>query len=201
MSLSPSAQIRNHWLQLLGIAAVLAALDQLAKGGVRSLLSPGARLPVLDGILQVRYVQNYRGLSWWLPDLPGWFGPVLDILFLLIVLGVIPVYLFYAGKKRTSGWARISAICLTAGALGHLSDGLFAPYTVDFIQFFNWPSANFADFYSYLGLGALILECVWLARKGGHHWKGMRPFLATMAQTRREFLQFLIENLRINQQD
>lgn len=150
----------NRLLLLIGIACLLVVMDQASKAIVRTAMIPGSSVPLIDGILRITFVQNFRGFSWWVPTLPAWTKPVFQALLIFIVVAAFPVHAFYSRTRRQSIWTDVAAVGLAASAGGHLVDGFFVPYATDFIQVFHSPSANFADLYSYVGIGALTLEMI-----------------------------------------
>jgi len=64
------------------------------------------------------------------------------------------VYRFHALRTGGSGWATVAAVCLAGAAGGHVTDGLFAPWTTDWIQLLEMPAGNLADLYAWIGLAA-----------------------------------------------
>ena len=150
----------NRLLPLIAIACLLVFMDQVSKAIVRTAMAPGSSIPLLDGALQITFVQNFRGFSWWVPTLPAWAKPVYQALLIFIVLAAFPVRTFYSHTRRQSIWADVAVVDLAASAGGHLMDGFFVPYATDFIQVFHSPSANLADIYSYVGIGALTVEMI-----------------------------------------
>lgn len=173
----------------IGWAALWVIVDQAAKALVRATLSPGERIPLIDGILFLTFVPNERGFSWFVPDLPAGSQAVFLLVRLILLALAFPVYDFYAHCGQARRWSWVALVALSAGLAGNLLDDLFVPYTTDFLQVWHSPSANFADLFSYAGLGALALEMI-SGRKRGP-WPGLRASLAQAAQTRRAFLAFL----------
>jgi len=192
----PSGPERNRVLQLSAIAGLLILVDQVSKAIVRRTLAPGSSLPLMDPVLRITFFQNFTGFSWWVPALPPWAGWVLRALLILILLLAFPVYLFYTHTRRQSIWADIALVGLVASCLGHLMDDLFTAYTTDFIQVFNSPSANFADCYAYVAIGALGVEMIRVLRLGKPQWKGFRYLVASGIATRSEFLEFIGKGIR-----
>lgn len=151
------------------LTGLLILVDQGAKALVRAFLSPGMRLPLIDGLLYLTYVQNYRGFSWFVPDLPGWVHLAFFLLRLIILGLAFPVYAIYTQTVRRSRLAWIALLGISAGVLGNLIDDLFFPFTTDFLQVLRSPSANLADLYAYIGVAVMTLETVvWIRdRKPG----------------------------------
>lgn len=176
------------WLIITGL---LVLVDQGTKAIVRAFLYPGSRLPLIDGFLYVTLVQNYRGFSWFVPTLPLWVHLAFFILRVVIVMMAFPVYRFYSQTVPESRWAGVAVFGVSAGVLGNLTDGLFLPYTTDFLQVFGSPSANFADLYAYIGVAALGVETIAWFHLCKPKWRGFRHFLAERTRIWKAFFKFL----------
>jgi lipoprotein signal peptidase len=169
---------KNIWVWPCWLAIIVLVLwDWISKTIVRADLLPGQSVSILGNALKITYVQNYRGVSWWVPELPAWSNLILRGLFLLVILAADPVYLFYVNQRRHTAWVDIAFVGIVASCMGHLLNDLFFSYTVDFIQLYHSPSANFADIYSYVGIITLVIETVQVCRSREHIWKGIRQFV------------------------
>jgi lipoprotein signal peptidase len=173
------------------LISLLVAIDQLSKLGVRATLAPGSTLPLLDDLLRITFVPNYRGFSWFVPVLPEWVKPPFLLLRLLILLMAFPVYQFYRQSGQGSRWATVALIGISAGTIGNVLDDLFFPYTTDFLQVCRSPSGNFADLLSFVGVGALLVEVSLRWRRDKPCWKGIRHHWAEATRVRQAFLAFL----------
>ena len=188
----------NRLFQLIALVCLLVIVDQAAKAVVRKALTPGGSVPLIGDALRITFIQNYTGFSWWVPALPSWVKSVFRVVLFFIVLLAFPVHIFYTQTRRQSIWADIAVVGITASGWGHLLDDLFVPYTTDFIQAFHSPSANLADVYSYVGIGALVVEMVLVLRVHKSRGKGFRHLLAGAVRTRKEFLEFIIRGMRFS---
>ena len=188
---------RTHIFRLIALALLLVVVDQASKAIVRTTMSPGESVPILGDVLRIHFEPVFSGVSWFVPDLPVWARAALRLAWLFVALLAFPVYLFYTQTRRRSVWTDVAAVGLCAGCLGHLLDDLFAPYTTDFIRFFNGPSANFADVYAYAGLAALAVELIWGIRETKSDWRGWRHFLHRAVERRRAFLRFVRRGFKI----
>jgi lipoprotein signal peptidase len=184
---------QGEFRQWIGWTCPLALIDQASKALVRMTMLPGSRLPVIDSVLFIHFIPNYRGFSWFIPDLPEWVQPLFLALRIFVLLMAFPVYEFYRQSKSTSVWAWIALITVSAGIAGNLLDDIFARYTTDFIQIFRSPSANFADLFVYVGIVALAVESGIRWRREKPQWSSFRACLAHMVQIRRAFFTFLRE--------
>jgi lipoprotein signal peptidase len=112
---------------------------------------------------------------------------------LIILVMAFPVYDFYYRSEQSSIWSWIALITVSAGVAGNLLDDVFVPYTTDFIQVFHSPSANFADLFIYVCIGALAVELGLKWKKKKPHWRGFSDCLDRGIQIRRDFFDFLKE--------
>ena len=182
---------QSKFLQWLSWTCLLTLVDQASKAIIRTTLLPGSRLPIIDNILFITFIQNFRGFSWFVPNLPEWFATLFLVLRLIILALAFPVYNFNFQFKRSSRWAWMALIAISAGILGNLLDDIFVPYTTDFIQIFQSPSANLADLFTCIGIGSLAIEFIVQWKKKKPRWHGLRYFLNHAVQVRRDFFLFL----------
>jgi signal peptidase II len=189
--LDQSGRERRDLLRWAGLISLLVAIDQLSKLGVRATLAPGSTLPLLDDLLRITFVPNYRGFSWFVPVLPEWVKPPFLLLRLLILLMAFPVYQFYRQSGQGTRWAWVALIGISAGTMGNMLDDLFFPYTTDFFQVLQSPSGNFADLVAFVGVGALVVEVALRWKRERPRWRGFRYHWAEATQARRAFLAFL----------
>ncbi len=169
----------------------LALVDQLTKAFVRSTQLPGCRTPIIDDLLFITFVPNYRGFSWFVPDLPQWVGILFFFLRILLLLLAFPLFSFYRAQGSAGCWSRIALLGLSGGILGNLLDGLFTPYTTDFIQIGHSPSANLADLYAFIGLLALAAEGFDRRRRSGFSRLGPAALWRQSCERKRAFWAFL----------
>ncbi len=177
-------------VDLLAIICLLVVADQVSKAMVRANLPPGGSINLVGDVLRITFVQNLTGFSWWVPPLPAWARVAFQVVLCFIVLAAFPVYVFYTHTRRHSMWVDVGFVGVVASGLGHLVDDFCVPFTTDFIQVFHSPSANFADIYSYIGMGALAVEAILMFRIKRPKWKGFRHLLMVRRQMWKEFIEF-----------
>ncbi len=190
-----SMQRSNSPIPQFAAIFLLLSADFTSKALVQANLSPGESIPLLDDVLRVTYVQNCSGFSWFVPHLPAWVGVGFQILLFLAAIAAFPVYWFYTSTRRRTLWTDVAFICVAASFLGHSVIDLFFPCTVDFLQVLHSPSANLADLYSYIGIGALLIETAQIVSTEEFRKKSLRSHIAEMANTRKEFFDFIRKNL------
>jgi signal peptidase II len=170
---------------------LLVSADYASKALVQSNLSPGESIPLVDNVFRVTHVQNYSGFSWFVPALPAWVQVGFQVFLFLLAIFAFPIYLFYTYTRRHTLWTNVAFVCLVSSFLGHSVVDVFFPYTVDFLQVFRSPSANFADIYSYVGIVALLIEIAQVYSIQEHRWIGLHQYLVDRANTRKEFFDFI----------
>ena len=126
--------------QLLGVAAIVIALDQYTKHLITANFLPGGSRFVVPHLLKRTYEQNQHGAF-------GLFGssPFLLILMALIVLLIF--WYSFRDQARASLLVRVAFGMILGGAIGNIIDRLHYLYVVDFIDFYRiWPNIfNVAD--------------------------------------------------------
>ena len=146
--------------QLLGVAAIVIAVDQYTKRLIISSFLPGESRFAIDHILRWTYEQNQHGAF-------GMFGssPFLLILMALIVLAIF--WFSFRDQTRESLVVRIAFGMILGGAVGNIIDRVHFRYVVDFIDFYRiWPNIfNVADACITTGVILLILSSLAARRR------------------------------------
>lgn len=127
---------------LLGI--LLIGFDQFTKGLAVGHLKGQPAFPLIDGVLELQYLENY-GMA---------FGLLQNQKVFLILTGSIftLVLLFFLLKMPVTPKFRgihITTVFIISGGLGNMLDRLRMDYVVDFISFvlIHFPIFNVADIY------------------------------------------------------
>ncbi len=128
------------------IAAFAAALgfDQFTKYLAVSHLKDQAPFVLIDGIFELRYLEN-RGAA---------FGMMQDMRYILaagavlVCAVILYLYLIMPARRRYIP-LRVCAVFLCAGAVGNLIDRIRLGYVIDFFYFrlIDFPIFNVADCY------------------------------------------------------
>lgn len=127
---------------LIGVAAVVLALDIATKALVVATLSNRPPISLLGGFLHLRVDRN--------PGAAFSIGLSMTVAFALIAIAVIVVILRTSRRIRSVPWG-ITLGLLLGGAAGNLVDrifrspGPFRGWVVDWIQIPHWPVFNLAD--------------------------------------------------------
>jgi signal peptidase II len=109
-------------LALLIIFAVLIA-DQIFKIWIKTHLTMGQTLHVIDNWFLIRFIEN-PGMAFGI-DLPGDFGKPALTLFRVIAVIVIGVYLHKLIKQKVSAGLIACVSLILAGAAGNIIDSAF----------------------------------------------------------------------------
>jgi signal peptidase II len=157
-------RIRLSWLLVI---AVIFALDRITKWMVVTNVNPLERVPVIDGLLYITYIENLGAAFGIFADLPsGWRE-----LFLLSLHAVaLTLVIFYSLRMRAKDWLPQLALHLIfAGAMGNLADRLIHGAVTDFILFrhgeWSFPAFNVADSAIVVGVGLLLLDTFFPGRR------------------------------------
>lgn len=137
----------------LVMVALLVGLDQLTKYLVITNVKPVDAVPVLDNILQFRYVEN-TGAAFSILSEKTW---LLSLITGVLIVGAL-LYLFI--KKPKNKLECASIILVVSGGLGNLIDRIFRGYVVDFIEylFMEYAVYNFADILVTIGAILLVIS-------------------------------------------
>ncbi len=145
-------------------AAGVAVLDQLSKVWVVENIALFEKVPVLDGVFHLTYVQNtgaafssFQGMRW---------------LFLVIFAVFTAAILWEFSKKRMAftTFERWCIVAVFAGGLGNMIDRVRLGYVVDMIavEFIEFPVFNVADCFICCGCILFMLHLVIFNRE---FWK------------------------------
>ncbi len=138
------------------IIAFFVAIDQLIKLLVIEYLEPISSLPLIDGIIRLKYAEN-TGAAF------GSFSGKTSLLsvftFVIIIAGI--VYLMV--KKRKFDVEYLFITLIISGGLGNLIDRVFRGYVVDYIEplFIDFAIFNFADILVTCGCIALAIWMIY----------------------------------------
>lgn len=155
----PTVSERSGRLQrvLLGLLAVsLFGCDHATKLAAETKLGDGRSIPLVSGVLELRYAANDDTAF----SLLHTFGltrtpwPLLGLA-LVASLGIVAVWYFqrqHLGRIQHAGFALV-----LGGALGNVVDRAVRGYVVDFIHLTHWPVFNVADIAVVIGAALLLL--------------------------------------------
>jgi signal peptidase II len=134
---------------MLSVAAVVVALDQIAKAIVRASLEPGERVDVALGF-DISRVTN-SGIAFGLLD-----DSSETLVVAITVAGLALVTGWFAlASTRPGLWLGIGL--LVGGALGNLVDRVRSDGVTDYLDPPLWPAFNLADVAITAGVAVIVL--------------------------------------------
>ena len=142
------------WIVSVLLCAVLVVVDQLIKAWATAVLAPVGTMPLLPGIIQLRYVLNDGAAFSMLAGKQGFL-----IAFTGAALAAVVAYLVIRRPKRLD---RAAWLLILAGGIGNLIDRVANHMVVDYldVQFMTFAVFNFADVCVCTGVGLLVLSLI-----------------------------------------
>jgi signal peptidase II len=148
---------RNASLRWFALAALVVALDQMSKYGVRRQLVYGESVRV-TGFFDLVLVFNPGAAFSFLSDASGWQRGFFIVIALAASAFVSVLLVRHRGKPVFS----LALALILGGALGNLVDRVAFGAVVDFLHFhaaqYYWPAFNLADSAITCGAALLIWE-------------------------------------------
>ena len=122
--------MRQRFVLLTVVAAVVLVLDQLSKLWVSATMQVGDLQPVIDGFVRLRYTHNTGAAFGIFRDATG----ILSILSLVIITGIVVGFVRLGNPTTMS---TIASGLVVGGALGNLVDRVRLGYVVDFVEVYG----------------------------------------------------------------
>lgn len=143
-AVAPNRSQRSHRLGLavVGIAALVVAVDQLAKYRAVATLTGREPMELVGRLLQLHLTRN-SGAAFSFATGTTWI--------FTIIATVVSVAILRVARRLGSRWWTVALGLLLGGAVGNLVDRLFRPpgfargHVVDFIELPHFPIFNVAD--------------------------------------------------------
>ena len=150
-------QMSKHVWQGLGLAALVAALDQLSKWIiVAHVMNPPVQIEVTSFFNLV--LAHNRGVSFGMFAAGSELGKWILVGLELMISGFLVRWLF----QSSSPFSIIALGLILGGAVGNVIDRVLIGAVVDFLDFHafgtHWPAFNVADTTIFLGAAGLIFE-------------------------------------------
>lgn len=126
------------------LGAFLVWFDQFTKGLAIRHLKGRSAYSLIDGVLELRYLEN-RGMAFGMLQNQKVFILFVGIIFMLVLL----FFLLKMPINRKFCVIHVLMVFIISGGLGNMLDRLRLDYVVDFISFIliNYPIFNVADIY------------------------------------------------------
>lgn len=142
-----------RYTQLLGLALLIVAIDQVSKALVVHSLSGGRVIVLFGGLVQLDYTVN-SGAAFGILQARG---------LLFIVVAVVVSVIIVVSYRRVVASPLVVRIALglvLGGAIGNLIDRVRLGHVVDFIDLGWWPVFNLADSSIVVGVVLLALAAL-----------------------------------------
>ncbi len=141
---------------------ILFFADRITKIMARDALMGRDGFPLISGVLEFRYLENFGAA----------FGMLQNFRIFFIIIGTVflAVMVFLLIRIPATKKYRLLRICLclmSAGAAGNLYDRITLDYVIDFIYFsyINFPIFNVADCYVTVSTAVLIILLLFVFRE------------------------------------
>lgn len=147
-------KIRMLIIDILLIAALIF-IDQFSKYLAVIRLKDKPAFPIINGILELNYLENHGAAFGMLQNQRVFF-----IFVEVIVLGAIAYILYKTPNSKKYTRMHILLSLIAAGAIGNMVDRIRLNYVVDFIYIvlINFPIFNLADVYVTFSTAILVLS-------------------------------------------
>ncbi|MEP6775704.1 MAG: signal peptidase II [Chloroflexota bacterium] len=122
--------MRQRFLLLTVVAAVVIVLDQLSKLWVATNMQVGDLQPVVNGFVRLRYTHNTGAAFGIFRDATG----ILTIFSLVIITGIVVAFVRLGSPTTMS---TLASGLVVGGALGNLVDRVRLGYVVDFVEVYG----------------------------------------------------------------
>lgn len=148
-------------IDLIGII-LLIAVDQLTKYLAVQQLKDKPAYIILDGILELNYLENKGAAFGMLQNQKIFF-----IFVAIVILSVIAYVLFKTPDHKKYRALHILLSLIAAGAIGNMIDRIRLDYVVDFIYIvlINFPIFNVADIYVTFATAILVLMLLFVYKE------------------------------------
>lgn len=149
------------------IVPLVFILDQITKKWAVSNLKGRPPIDVINGLFDLRYVEN-PGAAWGiLASLSEDIRKPFFIIVSLLAIGFI-IYFFIKIKKDEQKTLSVAVSLILGGAFGNFYDRMANSYVVDFIHWFykdyHWPTFNIADSAISVGVALMIIHMLFLEK-------------------------------------
>jgi signal peptidase II len=153
----------------LGVAAIVAILDQLSKAAIMGhFAGTGLDGERVTAFFNLVLVYN-RGVSFGLFNSEAGHHAVIDALIFSLVAALIVAALIWWLSRVSSRLLAVAIGLIIGGAAGNVVDRIRLGAVVDFLDFhigtWHWPAFNLADSAICIGVAAMLLDGLLLHRE------------------------------------
>lgn len=145
---------KKLYLYDLIIFIVCVFLDRISKYFAVIKLKGHPSLPIISGILELRYLENYGAAFGLLQNQKIFF------VFVAIIVFFTSLYIILrAPGKKKYVYINIFLVLIMSGAIGNMCDRFIYGYVIDFIYFsiINFPVFNIADIFVTVSTALFVL--------------------------------------------
>ena len=153
---------------VLLLSVLLIAVDQLLKILVIQSIKPVGIKSVIDGIFDLRYVEN-RGAAFGILQNQRWFF----IWITLAICVLIVIAMFRYANHEFFSWA--ASAMIVGGGIGNMIDRIMRGYVVDYLSVSFFPPVfNFGDCCVTVGAVIFIIHILFFVDGNNHAEKVIR---------------------------
>jgi len=142
----------TRWFALIGVSAVVVAVDQLTKALVRTRLGAGDAFTVIPGCFDIVHGRNAGVVFGLFVEHPR--------LFTVLNLATIPLLFWGYRVMPLTRAGQLAWAGIVGGAIGNLLDRLFLGSVTDFIDWYvgayHWYTFNVADASIVIGVATIL---------------------------------------------
>ncbi len=144
---------------MIGLAVVLAVIDQIIKAVVVQNLKPIGTYVVIEGLLDFTFVEN-RGAAFGILSNQRWFFIITTGLLMIAIL----ILLF---RYHHHNWITyLASGLILGGGLGNMIDRIGLGYVVDYIHVSFFPPVfNFADMAIVVGTALFVIHVLFFSER------------------------------------
>jgi signal peptidase II len=152
--------MKRKYFILVGLSALIVALDQLVKMYVHTHFQLGESVPVIPGFFNITYVRNFGAAFGFLNDTHPSFR---EMFFLTMPpIALVIILLILRGVKDNDLPQILALSSVFGGALGNYLDRWRFRYVIDFLDFhwkeaYTYPAFNVADMAIVCGVCVLLV--------------------------------------------
>ena len=155
----PSSSSASSWPLRIGIVLLALGMfgcDHATKLAAETKLAGSAAMPIVSGVLELRYTRNDDTAfsllhTFGIPRTPSVLLAAASVALLSIVA------MWFVTRRKASKAQHVAFALVVAGALGNVIDRAMRGYVVDFIHLTRWPVFNVADIAVVAGVILLVL--------------------------------------------
>lgn len=153
------------------LLAILVTIDQFTKYAAVHGLKDKPAIPLIDGILELSYLEN-RGAAFGLLQNQKIFFVIVAVVFLCAIAYVV---IKAPGEKKYDK-LNLLLIIIASGAVGNLIDRLRNDFVVDFIYIvlIDFPIFNVADMYVTFSAALLVIQVLFVYEDNDFQFLGRR---------------------------